>query len=213
MTATQWRRRVFKPVVWLACLTPLALLIYDGFTDNLTANPIEKVTNTTGIWTLRFIVATLAITPLRWVTGINQLVNYRRIIGLFAFFYGLLHFVIYVITTFFVGGFSEFDASGLVADLTKRPYIIAGFTAFVLMIPLAITSTAGWIRRMGGKKWNLLHRLIYITALAAVLHYFWKVKLDATFPIYYGIGVAFLLGWRVWKNARRNVARKPASEV
>jgi len=213
LTATQWRRRVFKPVVWLACLTPLALLIYDGFTDNLTANPIEKVTNTTGIWTLRFIVATLAITPLRWVTGINQLVNYRRIIGLFAFFYGLLHFVIYVITTFFVGGFSEFDASGLVADLTKRPYIIAGFTAFVLMIPLAITSTAGWIRRMGGKKWNLLHRLIYITALAAVLHYFWKVKLDATFPIYYGIGVAFLLGWRVWKNARRNVARKPASEV
>jgi sulfoxide reductase heme-binding subunit YedZ len=213
LTSTQWRRRVFKPVVWLACLTPLALLVYDGFTDNLTANPIEKVTNTTGIWTLRFIVATLAITPLRWATGINQLVNYRRVIGLFAFFYGTLHFIIYVVTTFFVGGFSEFDASGLVGDLTERPYIIAGFTAFVLMIPLAITSTAGWIRRLGGKNWNLLHRLIYITAIAAVLHYFWKVKLDATFPVYYGIGVAFLLGWRVWKNVGRNVARKPASEV
>jgi sulfoxide reductase heme-binding subunit YedZ len=209
LTATQWRRRVFKPVVWLACLAPLAFLIYDGFTDNLTANPIEKVTNTTGIWTLRFIVATLAITPLRWLTGINQLVNYRRIIGLFAFFYGTLHFVIYVMTTFFVGGFSEFDASGLVGDLTERPYIIAGFTAFVLMIPLAITSTAGWIRRMGGKKWNLLHRLIYITALAAVLHYFWKVKLDATYPIYYGIGVAILLGIRLY----RNFARNRASEV
>ena len=198
MTQTRWRRWVFKPVVWILCLAPLAFLLYDGFTDNLTANPIEKVTNATGIWTLRFIVATLAITPLRWATHLNQLVNYRRVLGLFAFFYGTLHFTIYVVTTFFVGGFSEFDASGLGADLIKRPYITAGFTAFVLMIPLAITSTAGWIRRMGGKKWNLLHRLIYVTALAAVLHYFWKVKLDATYPLYYGIGVALLLGVRVW---------------
>ncbi len=200
---------MFKPIVWIACLAPLALLFYDGFTDNLTANPIEKVTNTTGIWTLRFIVATLAITPLRWLTGINQLVNYRRLIGLFAFFYGTIHFTIYVVTTFFIEGFSNFDASGLGADLVKRPYITAGFVAFVLMIPLAITSTAGWIRRMGGKNWNLLHKLIYITALAAVLHYFWKVKLDATYPVYYGIGVAVLLGFRVW----RNFARKRASEV
>lgn len=189
------------------CLAPLGFLFYDGFTDNLTANPIEKVTNTTGIWTLRLIVAGLVITPLRWATGINQLVNYRRVVGLFAFFYATLHFVIYVVTTFFVGGFSEFDASGLWDDLVKRPYITAGFVAFVLMIPLAITSTAGWIRRMGGRNWNLLHRLIYITALAAVLHYFWKVKLDATYPIYYGIGVAALLGIRLW----RNYARKPAS--
>jgi sulfoxide reductase heme-binding subunit YedZ len=200
---------VFKPIVWIACLAPLALLFYDGFTDNLTANPIEKVTNTTGIWTLRFIVATLAITPLRWLTGINQLVSYRRVIGLFAFFYGTIHFTIYVVTTFFIEGFSNFDASGLGADLVKRPYITAGFVAFVLMIPLAITSTAGWIRRMGGKNWNLLHKLIYITALAAVLHYFWKVKLDATYPVYYGIGVVALLAFRVW----RNFARKRASEV
>lgn len=207
MTQTQWRRRVFKPVVWILCLAPLGFLVYDGFTDNLTANPIEKVTNTTGIWTLRLIVATLAITPLRWATHINQLINYRRVIGLFAFFYASLHFTIYVVTTFFVGGFSEFDASGLGADLINRPYITAGFTAFVLMIPLAITSTTGWIRRMGGKRWNLLHRLIYITAMAAVLHYFWKVKLDATYPIYYGIGVAFLLAFRLWRNYRP----KPAS--
>jgi sulfoxide reductase heme-binding subunit YedZ len=193
----------------MACLAPFALLIYDGFTDNLTANPIEKVTNTTGIWTLRLIVASLIITPLRWATGINQLVNYRRLIGLFAFFYASIHFTIYVVTTFFIGGFSHFDASGLGADLWKRPYITAGFTAFVLMIPLAITSTAGWIRRMGGRKWNLLHKLIYITALAAVLHYFWKVKLDATYPVYYAIGVAVLLGFRVW----RNFARRRASEV
>jgi sulfoxide reductase heme-binding subunit YedZ len=208
VTQTQWRRWVFKPIVWILCLAPLGFLVYDGFTDNLTANPIEKVTNTTGIWTLRLIVATLAITPLRWLTHINQLVNYRRVLGLFAFFYGTLHFTIYVVTTFFVGGFSEFDASGLGADLINRPYITAGFTAFVLMIPLAITSTTGWIRRMGGKRWNLLHRLIYITALAAVLHYFWKVKLDATYPIYYGIGVAFLLAFRLWRNYRP----KPASQ-
>ena len=200
---------MFKPIVWILCLAPLGFLIYDGFTDNLTANPIEKVTNATGIWTLRLIVATLAISPLRWLTGINQLVNYRRLVGLFAFFYGSLHFTIYVVTTFFIGGFSEFDASGLGADLLERPYITAGFTAFVLMIPLAITSTAGWIRRLGGKRWNKLHRLVYITALAAVLHYFWKVKLDATYPIYYGIGVAILLGFRFY----RHFAKKAASEV
>ncbi len=202
------RRWVFKPIAWVLCLSPLAYLAYSLYLDP-GANPIETVTNFTGIWTLRLIVLTLAITPLRWLTGINQLVNYRRLVGLFAFFYASIHFIIYILTTFFIGGFSEFDASGLVADLTQRPYIIAGFTAFVLMIPLAITSTTGWIRRMGGKNWNLLHRLIYITALAAVLHYFWKVKLDATYPIYYGIGVAFLLGWRIW----RNFARKRASEV
>ena len=200
---------MFKPIVWIACLTPLALLIYDGFTDNLTANPIEKITNTTGIWTLRLVVATIAVSPLRWATGINQLVNYRRLAGLFAFFYGSIHFTIYVVTTFFIGGFSNFDASGLWADLVKRPYITAGFTAFVLMIPLAITSTTGWIRRMGGKQWNKLHRLVYITALAAVLHYFWKVKLDATYPVYYGIGVAILLGFRFY----RHFAKRAASEV
>ena len=141
------------------------------------------------------------------MTGINQLVNYRRLIGLFAFFYGSLHFTTYVLTTFIVDG--QFDYSGLVKDLTERRYIIAGFTAFVLMIPLAFTSTAGSIRRLGGKRWNALHRLIYITALAAVLHYFWKVKLDTTSPVVYGIGVAVLLGFRAW----RHFAKRRASEV
>ena len=203
MNQAQLRRRVFKPVVWLICLAPLALLVYDGFTDNLTANPIEKITNTTGIWTLRLIVATLAITPLRWLTGLNQLINYRRVIGLFAFFYASLHF-----TTFFLFD-HQLDFAAMLKDVKERPYITAGFTAFVLMIPLAVTSTTGWIRRMGGKKWNLLHKLIYITALAAVLHYFWKVKLDATYPVYYALLVAALLGFRAW----RNFARKKASEV
>ena len=197
---------MLKPIVWILCLAPLAYLIYSLYLD-LGANPIETVTNTTGIWTLRLIVTTIAITPVRWLTGINQLVNYRRLIGLFAFFYGSLHFTTYVVTTFIVDG--QFDYSGLVKDLTERRYIIAGFTAFVLMIPLAITSTAGWIRRLGGKRWNVLHRLIYITALAAVLHYFWKVKLDTTFPVFYGIGVAVLLGFRLW----RHFAKRRASEV
>ena len=210
MNATQKRRWVFKPIVWIACLAPLAYLIYSLYQD-LGVNPIETFTNFTGIWTLRFIMITLAITPLRWLTGINQLVNYRRLIGLFAFFYGSIHFTTYVVTTFFIGGFSNFDASGLAADLTTRPYIIAGFTAFVLMIPLAVTSTAGWIRRLGGKKWNWLHRLIYITAMAAVLHYYWKVsvKLVPVNPRNYGILVAILLAFRVW----RYFAKRAAAEV
>lgn len=203
MNATQKRRWVFKPIVWLSCLAPLALLVYDGFTDNLTANPIELITNTTGIWTLRLVVATIAITPLRWLTGLNQLINYRRLIGLFAFFYGALHFTVF----FFLD--HQFDFGAMWTDVLKRPYIAAGFTAFVLMIPLAITSTKGWIRRMGGRNWNLLHKLVYITALAGVLHYYWKVKLDITHPVYYGMVVAVLLGFRVW----RTFAKKRASEV
>jgi len=206
LNSTQKRRWVFKPIVWILCLAPLAYLIYSLYQD-LGVNPIETFTNFTGIWTLRFIMITLAITPLRWMTGINQLVNYRRLVGLFAFFYGTIHFL----TTFFIEGFSNFDASGLAADLTTRPYIVAGFTAFVLMIPLAITSTAGWIRRLGGKNWNWLHRLIYITAIAAVLHYYWKVsvKLVPVNPRNYAILVAVLLAFRIW----RYFAKRSASEV
>jgi sulfoxide reductase heme-binding subunit YedZ len=204
VTATQWRRRVFKPVAWIACLTPLAYLIYSLYLD-LGANPVETVTNTTGIWTLRFVVVTLAISPLRWLTGINQLINYRRLFGLFAFFYGSLHFFTY----FFLD--HQFDFAGMWEDVRLRPYITAGFTAFVLMIPLALTSTTASIRWLGGKNWNRLHMLIYITAMAAVLHYYWKVsiKMPPTNPMIYAGIVAVLLGFRVW----RYVARRTASEV
>jgi methionine sulfoxide reductase heme-binding subunit len=210
LNSTQKRRWVFKPIAWLLCLAPLAYLVYSLYQDP-GVNPIETFTNFTGIWTLRFIMITLAITPLRWLTGLNQLVNYRRLVGLFAFFYGSIHFVTYIVTTFFIEGFSNFDASGLAADLTTRPYIIAGFTAFVLMIPLAITSTAGWIRRLGGRNWNWLHRLIYISAAAAVLHYYWKVsvKLVPVNPRNYAILLAILLGFRLW----RYFAKRSASEV
>jgi len=204
LNQTQWRRRVIKPVVWILCLTPLSYLIFSLYQD-LGANPVETITNFTGIWTLRLIMITLAITPLRWMTGINQLINYRRIAGLFAFFYGCLHF-----TTFFLFD-HQFDFAAMLEDVKRRPYITAGFTAFVLMIPLAVTSTQGWIRRMGGKNWNLLHRLIYITALAAVLHYYWKVsiKQPPVNPRNYAILVGLLLAIRIW----RNFARKRASEV
>jgi sulfoxide reductase heme-binding subunit YedZ len=204
VTQTQWRRRVFKPAAWLALLAPLAYLVYGLYLD-LGANPVETITNVTGIWTLRLIMLTLVITPLRWLTGINQLHNYRRLIGLFAFFYGALHF-----TTFFFFD-HQFDFAGMWEDVRLRPYITAGFIAFVLMIPLALTSTAGWIRRLGGKNWNLLHKLIYITAMAGILHYYWKVsiKLPPVNPRNYAILLAILFALRLW----RYVARKRASEA
>ncbi len=204
MTATAFIRRVVKPVVFVASLAPAGWLVYNAFWGDLGVNPVETITNQTGIWCLRFIVATLAITPLRWLTGFNPLALFRRPIGLFAFFYGTLHFL-----TYFVLDHSlAFD--GVWEDVVKRPYITAGFTAFVLMVPLALTSTTGWIRRLGGRTWNRLHQLVYFTGIGAVLHYFWKVKLDTTFPIYYGVAVALLLAWRVWKSAVSGRAVAPA---
>jgi len=197
------KQRWTRVVVFLACLVPVFWACWRAWHQDLTANPIEYMTRYTGDWTLRFIVITLAITPLRKLLGLPDLIRFRRMIGLYAFFYGTLHFITYIWLDKF------FDVADMWKDLAKRPFITAGFTAFVLMIPLAITSTTGWIRRMGGKNWNRLHKLVYISALAAVLHYFWKVKLDATYPVYYGVVVALLLGFRVW----RNVARRRASEV
>jgi len=197
LTQTQFIRRTAKPSVFLAALGPFAWLIYNAFWGDLGVNPVETITNHTGIWTLRFIVITLAITPLRWLTGVNPVILFRRMMGLFAFFYGSLHFMTYFILD------HSLVFAGVWDDVVKRPYITAGFTAFVLMIPLALTSTQGWIRRLGGRKWNLLHRLIYITAIAAVLHYLWKVKLDTTNPTYYAVIVGLLLAARVWHRARR----------
>jgi sulfoxide reductase heme-binding subunit YedZ len=205
MTQTQLRR-VLKPIVFLAALGPVAWLVYGAFAGELGANPVETITNTTGIWTLRLLALTLAITPARWITGWNLLIQFRRMVGLFAFFYGVLHFM-----TYFVLDHSlMFD--GVWEDVVKRPYITAGFTAFVLMIPLAVTSTQGWIRRLGGKRWNLLHRLVYVSAALGVLHYWWKVKLDTSSPFLYATIVGVLLGARAWRAlAKRQAAtRQPA---
>jgi sulfoxide reductase heme-binding subunit YedZ len=203
MTQTQFVRRVAKPLVFAVALEPAAWLVYNAFWGDLGVNPVETITNHTGIWTLRFIVLTLAISPLRWLSGFNPLTLLRRPLGLFAFFYGTLHFM-----TYFVLDHSlVFD--GVWEDVVKRPYITAGFTAFVLMIPLALTSTTGWIRRLGGRNWNLLHRLVYVTALGGTLHYFWKVKLDTTNPVYYFAIVGVLLAARVWKAVAKRQAAAP----
>src|SRR5437899_4518457 len=197
--------RWFKPVIFLACLGPLAHLGWKAYTSALGANPIEVITRSTGDWILRFLLITLAITPIRKLTGQLWLIRYRRMFGLFAFFYGVLHFLTYIWLDKF------FDLHEMLADVAKRRFITVGFTGFVLLIPLAITSTAGWIRRLGGRRWNLLHRLIYVSALAGVIHYLWLVKADIRKPLQYAAILALLLGYRifVWLQSRFK-AKKPS---
>jgi methionine sulfoxide reductase heme-binding subunit len=195
-----------KAALFLLCLAPLTRLGWRAWNQDLGANPIEFITHFTGDWTIRLIVATLAVTPLRKLLGMPVLIRYRRMLGLFAFFYGFLHFLTYIWLDKF------FDVHDMVKDVAKRPFITAGFTAFVLMAPLAATSTAGWIRRLGGKRWQRLHRLVYITAIAAVVHYYWLVKSDVRLPVLYGTLVALLLGYRaaVWAFPSRRAGTPPA---
>lgn len=191
-----------KVVVFLVCLIPAGVLIYGAFTGNLGSNPTQFLEHATGDWTLRFVAITLAVTPLRKLLKLPQLIRFRRMLGLFAFFYGFCHFSVYL--TFD----QVFDLHGIWADVIKRRYITVGFTAFVLMIPLALTSTAGWIRRMGGKRWAMLHRAIYLTAIGGVIHYLWLVKSDIHLPLEYAAVMAILLGWRVYDhfaNSRRAI--------
>jgi sulfoxide reductase heme-binding subunit YedZ len=190
--------RWFKPVIFLACLIPLALLGWKAYGGALGANPIEVITHATGDWTLRFLLITLAVTPIRKLTGQLWLIRYRRMFGLFAFFYGTLHFLTYIWLDKF------FDLHEMLHDVAKRRFITVGFTGFVLLIPLAITSTTGWIRRLGGKRWQALHRLIYFSAVAGVIHYWWLVKADIRDPMKYGAILAVLLGYRiaVWAGPR-----------
>ena len=191
MTPDRLRKLVLKPVVFLLCLLPLALLTWNAFTGGLTANPIEDITHTTGRWTLRFLLITLAIRPLRQVTGWNQLIRFRRMVGLFAFLHGILHFMTYIWLDQF------FDIAAILEDIPKRPFITAGFTGFVCMLPLAITSTKKWIGRLGGKRWQLLHRLIYVSSSAGVIHYLWLVKADTLRPVTYGAILSVLLLFRL----------------
>lgn len=191
MTTNQWVSRVIKPVVFLAGLGPLLWLVWGVVSDGLGVNPVETVTAHTGTWTLRFIVVTLAITPLRRVLGWNVLIRFRRMAGLFAFFYGTLHFLTYLVLD------QNLEFAYLLEDVARRPFITAGFTALVSMLPLALTSTTGMIRRLGGRRWQQLHRLVYLTGIAAVVHYLWLVKIDITPPLVYGAIVAALLAARV----------------
>jgi len=193
------RNKWLKLPVFALCLIPAAKLVWNGLHQQLTANPIEYITHQTGDWTLIFIVLTLAVTPARKLLGVPELIRFRRMLGLFAFFYGFLHF------STWIGLDKFFDWTEMLHDVRKRPFITMGFTGFALMIPLALTSTAGWIRRLGGKRWLALHRLIYVTAAAAVIHYYWLVKSDVRKPLFYGALVAVLFAWRVgvWLAGRR----------
>jgi methionine sulfoxide reductase heme-binding subunit len=188
-----------KPVVFLLCLLPLAALGWRALHGELTANPIEFITHATGDWTLRFLVITLCVSPFRKILHLPELIRFRRMLGLFAFFYACLHFTTYIWLDKF------FDLSEMWKDIAKRKYITVGFVAFLLLIPLAVTSTAGWIRRLGGKGWQKLHRLIYLSAALGVIHYYWLVKSAVIKPLTYGAIVAILLLWRLfaWLAKRR----------
>jgi sulfoxide reductase heme-binding subunit YedZ len=194
-----------KVFLFLICLVPLGVLIWDAFTGGLGSNPTQFLEHATGDWTLRFVAITLAVTPLRKLLRQPQLIRFRRMLGLFAFFYGCCHFSVYL--TFD----QVFDLHGIWADIAKRRYITVGFTGFVLMIPLALTSTAGWIRRMGGKRWAMLHRAIYLTAIAGVIHYLWLVKSDIHLPLEYAAVMAILLGWRVYTHYSKPARAIPAA--
>ncbi len=200
-----------KIPVFLLCLVPAGLLAWRALHGELTANPIEFITHATGDWTIRFLIITLAVTPLRKILRLPQLIRYRRMLGLFAFFYGCLHFATYIVLDKF------FDVAEMLKDVEKRRFITVGFTGFVLMIPLAITSTRGWIRRLGGRRWQLLHRAIYLSAIAGVIHYYWLVKSDVRKPLQYAALVGVLLAWRlgVWlygRGQRASATGIPAKE-
>ena len=203
-------RRWLKVPIFALCLVPAGLLVWRAFHQGLGANPIEYVTHQTGDWTLIFVVLTLSITPARKLLRQPQLIRYRRMLGLFAFFYGFLHF------STWIGLDKFFDFDDMLKDVRKRPFITAGFTGFALMIPLAVTSTVGWIQRLGGKRWQVLHRLIYVTAVAGVVHYYWLVKSDVRKPLFYGTLVALLLayrgGSRLLKKRSGPFALSPARE-
>jgi methionine sulfoxide reductase heme-binding subunit len=198
-----------KVPVFLLCLVPLALLVWRALTANLGANPVEFVQHATGDWTLRFLVFTLCVTPLRKLLKLPDLIRFRRMLGLFAFFYVCLHFLTYL------GPDQSFDLAAIWKDVFKRPFITMGFAAFVLMIPLALTSTAGWIRRLGGRRWQMLHRAIYISAICGVIHYYWLVKSAVLRPLTYAAIVAALLLWRLadWFIRRRAKSTSRASLV
>jgi len=217
------RKSWFKVLIWLLCAAPFAWLagrsaVVFGLIPpdavgglfsrgELIANPLEYITHFTGDWTIRFLVFTLAVTPLRKLLRLPDLIRFRKMFGLYAFFYGSCHFLTWLWLD------KLFDLSEMLKDVVKRPFITAGFVALVLMLPLAVTSTAAWIRRLGGQRWRALHRLVYLSAIAGVVHYYWLVKADIRLPVFYGslVGVLLLYRVAVWmaQKGHRAAAPKP----
>lgn len=208
MNSERTTRRIAKPLVFMLCLLPAAWLaagIFGWEGAPLGANPVEKVQDTLGIWGLRLLLVTLAVTPLRIMLGWTRLQAFRRMLGLFAFFYIALHFLWYLFVD------QTFAWRQLAADVAKRPYITAGFTAFVLLVPLAVTSTKRAMRRLG-RRWQKLHRLVYVAAVLGCVHFWWQVKADIREPLMYAAILAALLGWRLWRSfGRTRAARVSAS--
>ena len=189
--------RVMKPVIFLLCLLPLAGLVWGIVDDSLGANPVEAITRRTGDWAFRLLLVTLAVTPIRKLTGLHLLMRVRRMLGLFCFFYALLHFSTYAVLD------SSLDPAYIADDVLERPYITVGFTAFCLLIPLAATSTNGMVRRLGGMRWRTLHRLVYVIGALVTLHFLWLVKADLREPLVYAGIYALLMAMRLPPVARR----------
>jgi methionine sulfoxide reductase heme-binding subunit len=194
-----WKQPLLKIGVFGACLMPLGVLAGQALTHNLGANPVDEITDQTGIWTLRMLLITLAVTPARRLSGWNRLIQLRRMLGLFAFFYGSLHFITYIWLDQF------FAIEEIIADVMERPFITVGFASFVLLIPLAVTSTTAMIKRLGGKWWQRLHRLAYAIAIGGVVHYLWLVKADIQQPLLYGSILGVLLMYRLWDRYGRRL--------
>lgn len=195
MTAVDILRRV----VFAAALVPAAALAYGALINDLTANPIDYITDTTGLTALSLLMITLTVTPLRRLTGRHEIIRLRRMLGLFAFFYACLH-----VSTWFVLDWF-FDVASMASDVVKRPFIILGMTTFLLLLPLAVTSTAGMIRRLG-KRWQQLHRLVYVAAVTATVHFWWVVKADFMEPRLFALALSVLLGFRAWWTLRTRLS-------
>ncbi|UCF40692.1 MAG: sulfoxide reductase heme-binding subunit YedZ [Gemmatimonadota bacterium] len=204
MTRVQFVRWVLKPAVFAASLAPLGVLVRDALTGGLGANPVEEITHRTGLTAITFLTLTLAVTPASQLLGAGWLVRFRRMLGLFAFTYAVLHFLMYVADQTWLAG-QGLSLALVAEDVAERPYITVGFSAFLLLVPLAVTSTRGWVRRLGGKRWQRLHQLVYVAAAGAVFHFLWLVKADTRRPALYGGALVLLLGYRL---ARRRAARR-----
>lgn len=198
-----WIARI-KAALFVVCLMPLGLLIWRGFSGGLSANPIEFITHTTGWWTLAFLMITLSVTPARRMLDLPWLLRFRRMLGLYAFFYASLHFLTWLVVDQF------FDWNAIAKDIVKRPYITVGFSAFVLLWPLAATSTNAMVRRLGAVRWQALHRLIYLIAILGVIHFWWLVKKDIREPALFAVILAVLLGVRVVFAWRKRVVTASA---
>jgi sulfoxide reductase heme-binding subunit YedZ len=204
---TRRGRIVLKTGVWAACLAPLVMLAGRAVTDDLTANPIDFITDTLGRWTIRLLLASLAMTPLRLLLRASWPMTLRRLLGLFAFAYAALHFSVWIVVDHF------FDWSRMFADVVERPYITVGVTALAVLVPLAATSTARAIRALGGRTWNRLHRLVYVSAVLGVLHFIWLAKVGRMEPYVYAVVLGVLLGTRLVAAVRRVTRRARAADV